>query len=170
LVTLFCFIQLFIYVMKRILIILIGLLFAITINGQTNINRPENKPIYKDYGTWTLDVEGDKVGVRAYITKEPVYLATKKQYAQQYAPKSPTYRYELYLESKSIFRGNTTNTWLYNSRVFINGVEVTREQFPTGFTVSVDISPTLVYWYEVASENLDMAITWENAIYENRVY
>lgn len=147
--------------MKKIVLILIGFLITIAAIAQQPL---QTKPIYRDYGTWSIQVEGNTVGVRAYVTKEKIYTKTKNQYIEQVQK----YRYELYLESKSVYQGTSTTTWLYNARVFINGREVTYQNYPQGFTVSAGIKPTLVYWYEVAMGELEMAITWENAIYENR--
>ena len=150
--------------MKKIALFLIGFLITIAASAQEPL---QTKPIYKDYGTWSIDVEGNTVGVRAYITKEKIYTPTKKQ---QYVQEAQKYRYELYLESKSVYRGERTSTWLYGARVYINGREVTYQNYPEGFTVSIKTKPTMVYWFEVPMENLDMAITWESAVYENRNY
>lgn len=150
--------------MKKLTTFLISILFALSVYGQEYIN---GKPVYRNYGKWSIEVEGNEVGVQAYVTKERIYNEIKKQYIQKSEPEN-LYRYELYLVSKSVYRGEITKTWLYSARVFINGVEATKEQFPEGFTVSVDIEPTMVYWYQIASEKIELAITWENAIYENR--
>lgn len=156
--------------MKRIGLFLIGILFAVIVNGQTMNRAVESKPVYKDYGAWSIQAEDGQVGVRAFITKERVYDVEQKQYAKELTDTTPKYRYELYLESKSIYRGEPTSTWLYKARVFINGREVTYMNYPDGFTVNVTVKPTLVYWYEVPMIDLDMAITWESAIYENRTF
>lgn len=149
--------------MKKIALLLISFLITIAVTAQEPV---QTKPIYRDYGTWSIQVEGNTIGVHAYVTRERIYPQTKNQYIQE----AQKYRYELYLESKSIFRGSSTSTWLYGARVFINGREVTYQNYPQGFTVAVAIEPTLIYWYEVSMDNLEMAITWENAVYENRNY
>ena len=146
----------------RAIILVILLSMAMFLSGQEPL---QTKPIYRDYGTWSIQVEGNTVGVRAYITKEKIYTEAKKQ---EYTKEAQRYRYELYLESKSVYRGERTSTWLYGARVYINGREVTYQNYPNGITLSAGTEPTLIYWYEVSMADLEMAITWENAIYENR--
>ncbi len=82
----------------------------------------------------------------------------------------------MYVVSKSVYLGNSTNTWIYGGRVYIDigdglgNREMTAEQFPDGFILSVSTEPTLVYWYEIAPvEALGIYVSWENAIYETRI-
>ena len=99
------------------------------------------------------------------ITKYPT-----NKYEQKSLEPYQVQRYELYLESRSEYNGKKTSTWIYNARVFINGVEMTKEQFPDGFILSIDVEPTLVYWYETPPvEELALYISWGNAVYETRI-
>ena len=48
--------------------------------------------------------------------------------------------------------------------------EMTAEQFPQGFILSITTEPVLVYWYETEPvDGLGMFISWESAIYETRI-
>lgn len=140
--------------MKKLIFIICLLLFSFNMCGQQY-----NKEIYLDYGTWSIPHGNNLIAVRAYVTREVFY---EKQ--------SNYYRYELILESKSRYSGYLTKTWLYNARVFINGVEVTRDQFPQGFIASIGVEPTMIYWYKTPiNTNIRFYIEWKDAIYEPRI-
>ena len=155
----------------RVAIIIILIAIALFLKGQ----EPEfNKPIFYDFGTWTLDVDhGTKIGIHAFITRDIRKEYPKNAYDQKSAEPYEVHRYELYLESKSTHANREVNTWIYGARVFIevNGIrkEMTADQFPDGFILSVTTKPMMVYWYEtVPVENLGIYINWENAVYESR--
>jgi hypothetical protein len=151
---------------------------ALFLKGQSPISE---KMIYEDFGTWSLDVNNDKVSISAFATiellSEPIQEYELELQMQQKKRKEviettkTIRRYELYLKSNSVFNGDTTSTWIYGGRVFINGVEVTGEQFPNGFTILIEKEPTLVYWHETTSlEKINFYVNWQNAIYENRLH
>lgn len=163
--------------MKKITLGLLFILFSITLNAQSI----DNKRIYEDYGTWSIDVENNKVSISAYVTIQentkgidPYALklemhSKNKREIEKIEEYETFYRYELYLKSNSIYNGDTTNTWIYGARVFIDGVEVTKEKFPDGFMISIKSKPTLIYWYETKKdEDIDFYVKWESAVYENR--
>jgi hypothetical protein len=163
--------------MKRILLGIFFLLFSILLNAQSI----GNKEIHRNYGTWSIDVENNKVSISAFVTvqeniegidpytlKLEMHKKNKKEIKEIEEYKT-VYRYELYLKSNSIYNGDTTSTWIYGARVFINGVEVTKEKFPNGFMISIEPKPTLIYWYETKrEENINFYVKWESAVYENR--
>lgn len=151
---------------------------ALFIKGQSPIS---GKMIYEDFGTWSLDVNDDEISISAFVTvelsSEPIQEYELELQMQQKKRKEviettkTVRRYELYLKSNSILNGDTTSTWIYGGRVFINNVEVTGEQFPNGFTLLIEKEPTLVYWYETISlEKINFYVNWQNAVYENRLH
>ena len=151
----------------RTLVVLILMSMAMFVNGQT---LRENQKLYHDFGTWSMDDgQGNTVGIHAYATMETIMKYPQNTYEQKSLAPYPVHRYELVLESKSVYRGKATATWIYNARVFINNVEMTKEQFPDGFILSVGVAPTVVYWYETPPvDELSMYISWGSAIYETR--
>ena len=160
----------------RIIVVLILLSMALFLNGQNLVG---NQKVHQDFGTWTIDDgQGNTVGINGYCTIELIkyYPTIVNKYEKQTLVPYQIQRYELYLVSKSVYRGNATNTWIYGARVFIDvgdgdgKGEMTAEQFPDGFILSINTEPTLVYWYEIEPiEGLGMYISWNNAIYETRI-
>lgn len=57
----------------------------------------------------------------------------------------------------------------YGTRIFINGIELTRSQYPQGFTASIDVYPTVVYWYEGDENNIEINIKWSNSTFDPRL-
>ena len=157
----------------RIIVVLALLSMAMFLNGQ---QLKANQKIHQDFGTWSIDDGyGNKVAIQAYATVELITQYPTNSYEKQSLEPYQIQRYELYLVSKSIYLGKLTNTWIYGSRVFIdfnNGlgkIEMTAEQFPDGFILSINTEPTLVYWYEIEPVlGLGMYVSWDNAVYETR--
>ena len=79
------------------------------------------------------------------------------------------YHYELYVVSKSIYNGDTTNTWLYGVKIFVNGEDVLVNQFPDGFIISIKTEPTLIHTHHAFNKDVAFEIKWEKAIYEPRI-
>lgn len=159
--------------MKRLLFITVLLLSLPNIFGQKNI--------YENFGTWEI-VEGtNKVSICGYITHEsvkktivePTYtkkIPQKTAHGVLEEKKKTQHIFELYLISKSIYNSDTTSTWINGVRIYINGVEVTKDQFPEGFLLSVATKPTFVYSYKTElQDSINMSLTWERAIYEPRI-
>lgn len=161
-------------IIMRVIVILILLSMAFLLKGQTLTG---NQMLYQDFGTWSLDDgQGNTIAIQAYATVENITKYPTNAYEKQSLAAYTIQRYELYLVSKSIFQNSKTNTWINGARVFIDfndgmgKTEMTIDQFPDGFILSITIEPTLVYWYEIEPvDGLGMYISWENAIYENRV-
>lgn len=151
----------------RTLVVLILLSMTMFLNGQ---NLTPTQRLYHDFGTWSInDEQGNTVGIHAYATMEAIIKYPESAYEKQNLAPYEIHRYELHLESKSVYHGRATNTWVYNARVFINDVEMTKEQFPDGFILSIGVEPVMVYWYETRPvDNLSLFISWESAIYETR--
>ena len=131
---------------------------AMFLNGQ---QLTPTQKIHQDFGTCAT-VEN--------ITKYPT-----NSYEKQSMDAYTIQRYELWLVSKSVYRGKNTATWINGARVYIDfndGLgkrEMTVDQFPQGFILSLTIEPMLVYWYEIEPvQGLGMYISWEHAIYETR--
>lgn len=139
-----------------------------------------NQNLHQDFGTWSIDDGyGNKIAIKAYATVEIISEfteATEYVNNQSHIYEVEKQRYELHLVSKSVYQGNLTSTWIYGARVFIDfndGVgkrEMTAEQFPDGFVLSISTTPTLVYWYEIEPVfGLGMYVSWDNAVYETRI-
>lgn len=77
--------------------------------------------------------------------------------------------YELYMVSKSVYEGDTTNTWLYGTKIFVNGKYVLENQFPDGFVISIKTEPTLIHTHRSTNTNMDFDIKWEKSVYEPRI-
>lgn len=177
-----CGFSVFIIDMKNIvhktIIVLFLLSMTLFLKGQ---EYSLGKTVYEDFGTWSLEVENNKISISAYVTQEIIkqeiepyeielqILQKRRKEGIDFV--KTKYKYELYLQSNSIYNGDTTSTWIYSGRVFINGVEITKEQFPDGFTLLIKREPTLIYWYETTlSEKMNFYVIWENAVYENRLH
>lgn len=161
----------------RIIVILILLAMALFLSGQ----EPESKTIHQDYGEWIVDAAKGQVGIAAYSTVELIeeIIIDDFQYSNAYAQKKlkeepkrvVKYKYEIYLSSLSIYDGDSTGTWIYGLRIFGNGVELTEELYPDGFTEYVEIKPEVVFELETeVPENIDFEFKWRKAVYENRTH
>jgi len=161
-------------IILRIIIILGLLSMAFFLNGQ---NLTPTQKVHQDFGTWSIDDgQGNTVAIQAYTTVEEIKKYPTNSYEKQSMDAYVIQRYELYLVSKSVYKNNKTNTWINGARVYIDfndGLgkrEMTVEQFPQGFIMSITVEPMLVYWYEIEPvDGLGMYISWENAIYETRI-
>ena len=86
----------------------------------------------------------NKISISSYVTKQKILSNETKQMVTDL----PKYRYELVLQSNSIYNGNVTKTWIYGARVFIDSLEVTREQSPDGFSAIINTEPTIIFRYD----------------------
>ena len=160
--------------MKRLIFILALILFG---GGLFAQNSAYTKEIYEDYGTFKLETDdGNIVSLGAFTTideeKNVVHVKeglNKKETKQmQYAEPEIEYHYELYLVSKSIYEGDSTDTWVKGLRIYVDGKDVLINQFPEGMTLSIGLEPTLVYTHHHTNQFCEFEVTWERAIYEPR--
>lgn len=157
--------------------IIILLLFSLVSSFVSGQQLTSSQKLYHDFGTWSMnDGQGNKVAIRAYATVEEIKKYPTNSYEKKSMDVYIIQRYELYLISESIYQNRKTNTWINGARVYINfndgfgKREMTAEQFPQGFMLSINTEPTLVYWYEIEPViGLGIFISWENAIYETRI-
>lgn len=161
--------------MKKLFFALALILFNVGLFAQ---NSAYAKEIYRDYGTFRLVTdEGNIVSLSAFATvqaeelvvHEEVVLNKRELKQLKYEEPEVEYHYELYLVSKSIFEGDTTNTWVHKLKIYVDDEDVLINQFPEGFTMSVGTEPTLVYTHHDTNKFCDFELTWENAIYEPRI-
>lgn len=157
---------------------------ALFLNGQNAEPKELNHQIL---GTWIMPNTdaGVKVSVGAYSTfskheekridkeinaKQNIYKLNAIQQDIRYV-NTTIYCYKLYLISKSIYQGDSTGTWIYNARIYINDMEVTDTEFPDGFPAYIQREPTLLYEYDTTDpkEIVNYSIKWESATYENRI-
>ena len=165
--------------MKKIIFVLAVMLFSMGLYAQ---NSAYTKEIYKDYGTFKLETnDGHVVSLGAFATIEEeenvvreidMNIGSKREIKKnlQMPPKTEIeYRYELYLVSKSIYEGDTTNTWVKGLRIYVDGEDVLGKQFPEGMTISIGVEPTLIYTHHCETMFCEFEVTWERAIYEPRI-
>ena len=161
--------------MKRIrhyfsLFLMFIVFFGIKVNAQSY----EKKVEYNKIGSWNWDSIYSKsvnknysnnIIISSYVSKQRILSYDKDDIRARTVSNLPKYRYELILVSKSTRNNIPSKMQIYGARVFINGIEVTREQFPDGFTVVINTMPTPVYWYETSDEKIDIKISWESSNY-----
>lgn len=151
---------------KLIIIFLLFFISSITIAQIYS----DKKLLHQNFGVWKYNIDkNNTIAVHGYVTKQKILRSNNYQVKQKTISSLPEYRYELKMISKSIHNGDTTSTWLYGVRVYINGNEVTSDQFPDGFLVSIETKPTLIYWYETSGDNVVFEVKWINSIYEPRI-
>jgi len=131
----------------------------LTLNAQSY----SKKEMVKDFGKFDHEVtSNDKISISSYITKQ---IISANSVEQKQILELPKYRYELVLKSNSIYNGDTTKTWIYGARVFIDTLEVTREQSPDGFTAIINTEPTTVFRYDSSLDTINIKITWKSSLY-----
>ena len=154
--------------MKKLLIFFFFLLLSI---GSFSQNSVYNKKIHKDYGTWSVRNDDNLISVSAFliIEDENDVLHKNEEEKTQIIDGETKYHYELYIVSKSIYNGDTTNTWLYGVRIFVDDEDVLGDQFPDGFIISIKTEPTLIHTHHDNTKFVEFEIKWEKAIYEPRI-
>jgi hypothetical protein len=144
-------------------VFVILLLFGLT--SVMSAQSYSKKEINKDFGKFDREISSnDKISISSYITKQEILPSPNFQQKQAVLD-MPKYRYELVLQSNSIYNGNLTKTWIYGARVFIDSLEVTRGQSPDGFTAIINIEPTTIFRYDSSLDTINIKITWKSSIY-----
>jgi hypothetical protein len=160
--------------MKKLIFVLSLILFGVGLNAQ---NSAYGKEIYKDYGTFKLETDdGHLVSLGAFTTIDEeskivhvdMNVGSKRNVKENLGIPVTEYHYELYLVSKSVFEGDTTNTWVSGLRIYVDGEDILENQFPDGMVVSIGTEPTLIYTHHCENEFCEFELTWERAIYEPR--
>jgi hypothetical protein len=163
--------------MKKLIFVLALILFGAGLYAQ---NSAYTKEIYKDYGTFKLETDdGHVVSMGAFTTIEeelntvhvPLETGGKRSLKNKKLEMMPVfeYHYNLYLVSKSMFEGDTTNTWVSGLRIYVDEEDILENQFPDGMTLSIGTEPTLIYTHHCENEFCEFEVTWERAIYEPRI-
>ena len=145
--------------MKNIFLSILIIFFSISLYGQ---NSAYGKKIYEDYGTWVVKNDNNCISISAFCTVEnedTIIKINQSDYKTQY-------KYEVYLVSKSIYDSNKTNTWLYGTKIYIDGKNILENQFPDGFVILIKTKPTLIYTYHSIENNVKFEIKWDKSIYE----
>jgi hypothetical protein len=144
--------------MKKLVFVMLLLFGFVAINAQSY----EKKVKAEDFGTWDKEISpANKISISSYVTKQKILSNETKQMVTDL----PKYRYELVLQSNSIYNGSLTKTWIYGARVFIDSLEVTRNQSPDGFTAIIGTTPTVVYRYDTSIDTINIKITWKSSVY-----
>lgn len=154
--------------MKKLIIFFLFLLFNVSLFSQ---NSAYNKIIHKDYGTWSVINGEHLVSVSAFLTieDETVVIHENEEEKAEIIENETKYHYELYLVSKSIYNNDTTNTWLYGVKIFVNGEDVLVNQFPDGFIISIKTEPTLIHTHHAFNKDVKFEVKWEKATYKPRI-
>lgn len=155
---------------KFILLLLMTLFSTCLVFSQEQEIQEQQKDVYSDFGTFKLSHEDNIISVSAYVTIEDIvdtirHSKTKSNYIEL----DSLYLYDIYLVSKSVYNGDTTSTWLYGVRIFVNDKNILADQFPEGFTRSIKTTPTLIYSYRSKEPNNKFNVTWEKSVYEPRI-
>ena len=154
------------------LLFLMILMFTsfLALNAQSQSYSKKSKMV--DLGTWSNKndtVVPDRISISSFVTKQEILTRANNDIVQKTVSDLPKYKYELMLVSKSMKNNVHVKTWIQGVKVFIDSVEVTRDQFPNGFPSLINIEPTLVYWYETSRDTIDIKISWESSKYfENK--
>lgn len=147
--------------MKKLVFVILLLLGFVAINAQSY----SKKSLVKDFGKFDREMTSDdKISISSYVTKQEI-LSSSNIEQKQVVFEAPKYRYELVLQSNSIYNGKATKTWIYGARVFIDSLEVTREQSPNGFTAIINIEPTTIFRYDSSLDTINIKITWKSSMY-----
>lgn len=153
----FLLLDVFICTMKRYITTLLLTLLSAILCG---FSQSQQTHVYRDLGEYVYNMpNGDKIGVRAYILKTR-NTNINNPYKNIFT---------LVAHSTSISSGQLTDTWLYQTRVFLNGVEVSFNQFPEGCTVFLSTSQTSVYYWFTNDEDVGKYyLTWASSAYVSR--
>jgi hypothetical protein len=148
--------------MKKLLFVIVFLFGVIALNAQSY----DKSMKVEDFGTFERNISpANKILITSYVTKQKILPTGEYIQRQKTVTDLPKYRYELILISKSMFAGKITKTWIYNAKVFIDSTEMTKQQFPDGFTAIIETTPTVIYWYETNLDTINIKINWKNSIY-----
>lgn len=142
-----------------IIIILFSFLFQFNIEAQS-LN--EKKTII-NYAQWDLPLSNTiKINLVYYVLRSDILTYRDYTQKQKTVSELPKYRYELFLISESLYNNKRKNTLLSKTRIYVDSIEVTYNQFPNGFPAVIKTKPTLVYWYETSRDSINLQIKWEN--------
>ena len=129
----------------------------LALNGQS-----ANKSKVEDFGTWDKEISpANKISISSYVTKQIIPAYTNEKAITN----SAKYRYELVLKSNSMYDGQLTKTWIYGAKVFIDSLEVTRDQSPDGFVAIINTEPTIIYRYDTSMDTINIKISWKSSRY-----
>ena len=130
----------------------------LTLNAQTY----SKSVTIKDFGSWNRAINStNKIIISSHVTKQKILVGI----SQSAIASSPKYRYELVLQSNSVYDGKLTKTWIYGAKVFIDSLEVTNNQSPDGFTAIINTEPTIVFRYDSSLDTINIKITWKSSTY-----
>jgi hypothetical protein len=137
--------------MRKFFLGILFILISFIIKGQDKI--------YKEFDTWEQIINStNKIGLKAYITVDSVLTKSG----------DILYVYSFNAVSLSTYDNEPTTTWLYGTRVYFNGIEVSKKLYPNGFLVGVDTNSTNIYKYTSSDTKVKFIITWEQAIADPR--
>lgn len=152
--------------MKKFIFIILMLFTFPLFSGDSTIKDNDvsyytNDPnVYQNLGVFRYNFTEDTyLEIEAYVTKQINYNRNYANYE---------YLYNLVMVSNSNNMGQLTSTWLYNTRVYINGDEVSAYNSPNGFTALIRTTPTVVYHWYTNQFNISYGVNWENSTIDTR--
>lgn len=138
-------------------ILVFGVLIIISyfsINGQSY----GEKKLYADYGKWSYKISKSKIlCITSFATIQTILNCLECE------QKTAKYRYELYLISGSKLNNLLVKTYIFKTKIYINNVEMTIQQFPNGFTALINTDDTLIYRYETNNDRINIKIAWQSS-------
>lgn len=163
--------------MKRLFFILFFIIISLLTFSQNGVN----ERLYKDFGEWSKKVDEHKLSISAFITVKKIKKElssyevklekriTKRKYLDSIKRYDTFYRYKIYLKSNSTLNDDTTTTWVYGVKIYVNGNNLIKDN-ESGLLVAVKPKPTLIYTIEFpVLEDLDFYIKWDKAIHGNNI-
>jgi len=137
-----------------------------------------NEKIYKHFGEWEINNNDNRISISAYITVNKTYekitpyeiemekRLKRKRNANEIKKYDTTYKYRIYLKSNTVLNEKTVQLWIHGGKIFINGIEITKERFPNGFLAPIRTKPTLIYEYKTTlTKKLNFYIKWNSITY-----
>jgi len=137
--------------MKKFLLFILFFIISLLplkVNGQS---------IYQNLGNYNLSIINGNIDITGVVMKYDSYSMNFKTQTGY------RYRYELFLYSKSYYQGQSRNTYVSNSFVFVNGQNVTILQYPYGLNYLISVTGTNVYIWETNDSNPKFSVTWSNS-------
>ena len=148
--------------MKKVFVgLFMFICLSLSVFGQTF----GEKRLFKSFDKWVIMSNGKELSMRAFITIQDILTIDNEEIKKSTLKSLPKYRYEIYLVSTSQIAGKSYKICVYNTKIFIDGVEVTKRQFPEGFNFLINTKPTMIYWYESNNSSIDVKITWSDVCF-----
>lgn len=123
------------------------------------------KRLHKSLGEFVrVTNDLNKIKIESHVTEQEI-ISHRQTQQQKMISEISNHRYEIYLTNTSILNNRPVDVLINSLKVFIDDVEVTKSQFPNGFSVVIKNEPVLIYWYETNKQSIDVKIKWDSINY-----